>query len=147
MMIPGQIAKGKSGFWTADCDIAGIHTQGTSKADAMEMLAAAFEDVVDVQGFKVKVTETGEGGEVLVEASDPGRLLAIVLRFQREVHKLSLADVAKALGASSRNAYARYEQGAAMPRLDTVYQMLAAVAPNLTLAFVERSSGKARSKA
>ncbi len=137
MMITGRVEKEEGIWWSAHCDIAGVFTQGKSKLDAMKQLAAAFEDVVDTKGFKVTVTDRGDG-TVLVEANEPGSLLAIVLRYQREVNKLSLSDVAEKIGASSRNAYARYEQGAAMPKLDTVYQLLAAVAPNVCLAFVER---------
>ena len=50
-----------------------------------------------------------------------------------EAHHLSLADVAKRIGASSRNAYARYEHGTAMPKQDTVQEILKAVAPELAL--------------
>jgi len=38
-------------------------------------------------------------------------------KYQRWKNKLSLADVAKALHASSRNAYASYEQGKREPSL------------------------------
>lgn len=70
----------------------------------------AFEDVVNRDGFKVTVTAL-DGDEVSVDASDPALLLAVVLRYQREAHHLSLGDVAKRIGARSRNAYARYEHG------------------------------------
>lgn len=145
MTIIGRVEKEEGIWWSAHCDIAGVFTQGKSKADAMKQLAAAFEDVADAKGFKVTVVDRGDG-EVLIEANDPGALLAIVLRYQREVSKLSLADVASKLGVTSRNAYARYEQGAAMPKLDTVCQLLAAVAPNVCLAFIERVPPKVLEK-
>lgn len=44
-----------------------------------------------------------------------------------EAHHLSLADVARRIGASSRNAYARYEHGTSVPKLDTVQESLKAV--------------------
>lgn len=139
MMITARIAKEEGIWWSAHCDIAGVFTQGRSKRDGMAMLADAFESLVNRPGFKVTVTVLGGDGSVLVEANDPAPLLAIVLRYQREMHGLSLADVARKLGASSRNAYARYEQGTTVPRLDTLLQMLQAVAPRMALAFVERS--------
>lgn len=139
MMITARIAKEEGIWWSAHCDIAGVFTQGRSKRDAMAMLADAFFSLVNRPGFKVTVTELGGDGAVLVEANDPAPLFAIVLRYQRGMNGLSLADVAQKLGASSRNAYARYEQGATVPRLDTLLQMLQAVAPTLALAFVERS--------
>jgi transcriptional regulator with XRE-family HTH domain len=49
------------------------------------------------------------------------------------MHGLSLADVAKLLGASSRNAYASYEQGRTEPTLGKFRELLLAVAPDMTL--------------
>lgn len=96
------------------------------------MLADAFESLIDRPGFKVTVVD--EGGEsVAIEANEPAALAAYVLRYQREVHGLTLAQVAKTLGASSRNAYARYEQGASVPTLDKFSELLRAVAPEVML--------------
>lgn len=50
--------------------------------------------------------------QVLVDANEPALLAVQVLKYQREVHGLSLADIAKLLGASSRNAYATTSRGA-----------------------------------
>lgn len=144
MMILGRIEKQEGIWWSADCDLAGVHTQGRSKADAKAQLVAAFVDLFDDPSCKVTITDQEEAGDVLIETNKPGALLALVLRYQRGAHQLSLADVAERIGASSRNAYARYEQGAAMPKLDTVLQLIAAVAPEFTLAFVPRGKTKAR---
>jgi len=46
---------------------------------------------------------------------------------------LSLADVAKMLGSSSRNAYASYEQGRTEPTLGKFRELLMAVAPDMAL--------------
>jgi transcriptional regulator with XRE-family HTH domain len=54
-----------------------------------------------------------------------------------------LADVAKRIGASSRNAYARYEHGTAMPKLDTVQEILKTVAPELALTVGPRKGPRA----
>jgi transcriptional regulator with XRE-family HTH domain len=75
---------------------------------------------------------------VIVEANEPGRLAAQVLKYQREVHRLSLTEVAKLLGATSRNAYARYEQGQAVPSIDKLYELLRIVAPEMALVLAER---------
>ena len=131
-MLIGTVTKQEGIWWSAHCDIAGIFTQGKSRANAMLALADAFEDVVNRDDFKVTVTALA-GDEVSVDASDPALLLGVVLRYQREAHHLSLADVAKRIGASSRNAYARYEHGTSMPKLDTVQEILKAVAPELAL--------------
>jgi transcriptional regulator with XRE-family HTH domain len=52
-----------------------------------------------------------------------------MLRRQREKHGLSLAEVARRLGARSKTAYARYEQGRSVPTVEKLFELLAAVAP------------------
>jgi transcriptional regulator with XRE-family HTH domain len=52
------------------------------------------------------------------------------LRRQRERQGLTLAEAAERLGQRSRNAYARYEQGKAMPTVEKMEQLLKAIAPD-----------------
>ena len=77
-MLVGTVTKQESISWSAHCDIAGIFTQGKRKADAMQALADAFEDVVNRDGFKVTVTAV-DGDEVSVDASDPALLLGVAM--------------------------------------------------------------------
>jgi DNA-binding XRE family transcriptional regulator len=145
MMITGRIFKtGK--WWAAHAPIAGVATQGRSRADAKVMLADALEALVDRPGFKVTVSELDASGAVLIEANPSAALAARVLHYQRGMHGLTLAAVADALGASSRNAYARYEQGRAAPTLDKLCELLRAVAPELTIAVLPRAEVPARSR-
>jgi predicted transcriptional regulator len=151
-MLTGRIQKEEGVWWSAESPIAGVHTQGRSRKDAMAMLADAFESLVNRPGFKVAVTEHGPGGEVLVETNEPAALAAYVLRYQRETHGLSLADVAKKLGSSSKNAYARYERGTSTPTIDKFAELLHAVAPELavvidTRALQPRRAGERPSRA
>jgi hypothetical protein len=59
-----------------------------------------------------------------------------------DAHYPSLAAAAKRIGASSHNAYARYEHGTSMPKLDTVQEILKAVAPELALTLGPRNGPK-----
>jgi predicted RNase H-like HicB family nuclease/DNA-binding XRE family transcriptional regulator len=147
-MLIGRIAKEKGSLWSAEVSSIGAFTQGTSRKDAASMLAEVIELMVESPGFKVTVTELDDSnGEitVLVDATEPSRLAAQVLKYQREVHGLSLADVAKLLGSSSRNAYASYEQGRTEPTLGKFRELLMAVAPDMALIvgprFGPRSAG------
>jgi DNA-binding XRE family transcriptional regulator/predicted RNase H-like HicB family nuclease len=137
MMLVGRIAKEQGPFWSAEVESIGAFTQGHSRTEAFAMLADLIETMVDRRGFKVKIIEasrTGDGSiQVLVDANEPALLAAQVLKYQREVHGLSLADVAKLLGASSRNAYASYEQGRTEPTLSKYRELLHAVAPEMAL--------------
>jgi DNA-binding XRE family transcriptional regulator len=137
MMLLGRIAKEEGSLWSAEVEAIGAFTQGRSRAEAFEMLADLIETMVERPGFRAKVTELGRGSDgsiqVLVDANEPALLAAQVLKYQREVHGLSLADVAKLLGASSRNAYASYEQGRTEPTLSKYRELLRAVAPEMAL--------------
>lgn len=133
MMLIGKLSKESGTWWAAEAPVAGVYTQGRSRRDAAAMLADAFESLINRPGFKVTVVDEGDGEQVLIEANEPAALAAYVLKYQREVHGLSLAQAARALGASSRNAYARYEQGTSVPTLDKFAELLRAVAPEVTL--------------
>jgi DNA-binding XRE family transcriptional regulator len=135
-MLIGRIAKEEGSLWSAEVAAIGAFTQGISRKDAASMLAEVIELMVGRPEFKVTVTEIGEdngGIAVFVDATDPSRLAAQVLKYQREVHGLSLADVAKMLGSSSRNAYASYEQGRTEPTLGKFRELLLSVAPDMAL--------------
>ncbi len=146
MMLVGRIEKAEGSWWYAECPIVGAYTQGKSRKDAATMLADCVQTLVGRDGVAITVTEAGEspdgGFAVMLEANEPARLAALVLTYQREKNKLSLADVAKKLGASSRNAYARYEQGVSVPSLDKYAELLAVVAPDMALVVGPRSSTK-----
>lgn len=146
MMLLGRVAKQKGPFWSADIESIGAHTQGTSRADAIDMLASLVRLQVGHDGFEVTITEVGTDDDgatiVRIESDKPALLAAQVLRHQREIHQLTLADVAKRLGVSSRNSYAAYEQGKREPSLSKYLELLAVVAPELTLTVDLRVVGK-----
>ncbi|HEY3745895.1 MAG TPA: helix-turn-helix transcriptional regulator [Gemmatimonadaceae bacterium] len=130
MMIAGRIWKDAS-WWLAESEIADVVTQGKTRTEAAAMLADATESLVDRSRFKVTVRDApsaGNGG-VTIEANDPAALVALVLRRQRQASGLSLADVVEKLGQTSKTAYARYEQGDAMPSMEKFEELLRAVSP------------------
>jgi hypothetical protein len=134
MMIAGRIWKDGS-WWLAESEIADVITQGKTRTEAAAMLADAIESLVDRSSFRVTVRDApsaGDGG-VTIEANDPAALVALVLRRQRQVSGLSLADVAEKLGQTSKTAYARYEQGDAMPSMEKFEELLRAVSPTATV--------------
>lgn len=136
-MLIGKIAKESGPWWSAEVDLIGAYTQGRSRKDAAAMLVDLVETMLEREGVRVTVTEVGLVGgnayEVLVECSEPALLAARVLRYQREVHGMSIADVARKLGALSRNAYASYEQGRTEPTLAKFRELLAVVAPDAAM--------------
>lgn len=134
MMLIGVITR-QGALWSADIDAIGAYTQGTSRKDAFSMLAELVELMVEQPGFKVSIDDypAGGPGAVIVTANEPALLAAQVLKYQRETHKLTLADVAKKLGVSSISSYAAYEQGKREPSLSKFAELLAVVAPEMAL--------------
>ena len=154
MMLIGRISKAEGQWWLAECDAIGGITQGKSRKDACVMLADLIQvmarDELERIGLEVTVTEAAPLGsnafEVLVTSNDPAALAALVLRHQRQNHGMSLADVAVKLGLSSRNAYARYEQGQSVPTIDKFLELLRAVAPEMTVIIGPRDRRAAMKK-
>ena len=145
IMLIGRIAKASRTFWYAECDVVGAYTQGRSRKDALAMLADCIMAKVDRRGFRVTVTEIGRshagGYAVIVESSKPSLLAAEVLKYQRERHRMSLADVAKKLSRSERKTYASYEQGHREPTVQKFCELLAIVAPELVVTLGPRAVG------
>jgi ribosome-binding protein aMBF1 (putative translation factor) len=131
MRFEGRLRK-KGRFWLVEVPILDVMTQGRSRREALVMIKDAIESLADRPGLSVTVHAT-RGNDLEIEGDDTAVIVALLLRRQREKHGLSLADVAKRLGQSSRNAYARYEQGTSVPTVDTLNRLLHAVAPKSPL--------------
>ena len=138
MRFSGHVFKtGK--FWAIEVPILGIATQGTTKKNAYEMIADAIETLVNRDGFRLDVFP-GRSGTFEIGSSDVAALTAFLLKRQRIKQGLTLAEVAKRMGAKSHNAYARYEQGQSIPTIEKFTQLLTALSPDSD--FVLMESGK-----
>jgi hypothetical protein len=124
--------------WLAAIPILDAMTQGRTKREALEMIVDWVETLVDRRGFSATVHPVAKD-RFEFAGSDAAAMTALLLRRKRETSGLSLAAVAANLGARSRNAYARYERGEAVPSLGTLERLLEAVNPGGT--FVIRDSG------
>ena len=128
MRFPGRIKK-DGRFWLVEIPAFDAVTQGRSKREALAMAGDVLEALADAKGFRVTVYPTGPK-TFEIGANRVGVLLALLLRRQRERSGLSLAEVADKLGQRSKNAYARYEQGKAMPTVEKLEELLKAIAPD-----------------
>ena len=139
MRFQGKLTK-VGRWWAAEVSILGVHTQGRTKAEAYLMVADAIEALVDKSGFKAMVYP-GTSGYFEVGANDDSALMAFMLRQRRAIAGISLADAAKRMGAKSRNAYARYEQGSSTPTIDSLSALMSAVG-GLAVVISESTLGK-----
>jgi len=127
MRFCGRVYK-DGNYWLAEIPTLEYLTQGHTKKEALEMIGDLIETMVAKKGFTAEVYAT-KGDRFEVGSDDVKALVALLLRRKRELSGLSLAEVAERLGISSRNAYARYEQGEAAPTLEKLCQLLHAVSP------------------
>ena len=128
MRFEGQLSK-DGRFWLAEIPLLDAMTQGRTKAEALDMVADWLETMVNRKGFRARVFSTGRYS-FEVAGSDAAAMTALLLRRRREASGASLREVAKRLGASSRNAYARYERGDAVPTLEKLDALLKAASPD-----------------
>ena len=137
MRFSGKIYKdGK--FWLIEIPILDLMTQGKTKKEAYEMVADMLETMVNKKGFKV-VVHKGKNNSFEVSSLAPKHLVSLLLQRKRELSGLSLSQVAKKLGMSSRNSYARYEQGKSVPTVEKLNQLLHAVSPSTDIVIGESS--------
>ncbi len=128
MRFQGKVYKdGK--FWLAEIPILDAMTQGYTQREACVMVKDLLETLVNHPKFSVEVHPV-KHGNFEVSSSDTRALICLLLRGQRKKSGLSLSEVAQRLGAKSRNAYARYEQGTSVPTLEKLDQLLKAVSPD-----------------
>lgn len=141
MLISGRIWKDES-MWLAESELVDVCTQGRSKKDAIAMLADAFETLIDDPKVKISVEESDEQGGMTIESNKPAVLAAFVLQRLRLRSGRSLSQIAEAMGRASKNAYARYEQGEAIPTIEKFEELLHAVSNDLTLIIGPRRGTK-----
>ena len=129
MRFEGRVSKDKgSKYWLVEVPLLDVMTQGTSKNDAYFMIADAIEGLVNQKGFKVDVRPL-DRESFTVGASQESVMIALMLKRQREAHRLTLVEVARRLGQKSPNAYARYEQGKSLPTLENLNKLMKAIDP------------------
>jgi len=137
MRFEGKLSR-EGRFWLAEIPLLDGMTQGRTRKEALEMIADWMETMVNRPGFRARVYPQGKN-EFEISGTNAAAMTALLLRRRREATGSSLRDVASRLHASSRNAYARYERGEAVPSLEKLDALLKAAAPGQD--FVIRQSG------
>ena len=128
MRFQGSVYK-DGNFWLPEIPILDAMTQGFSRKETLSMVEDLLVTLANHPGFTVEV-HPGKQGSFEVSSTDTRTMTSLLLRRQRERSGLSLAEVAKRLGAKSRNTYARYERGTSAPTLEKLNELLQAVSPD-----------------
>ena len=146
MRFEGRVFK-TGNWWAIEVALLGVFTQGRSKRAAYDAIKNAIEELANSSSFKIDVfPDKGEYFEV--GSRGEATLIAFLLKRQRQMRGLSLAEVSERMGLKSRNAYARYEQGKAVPTVDKLVELLRAVTlkENLSSRRVPRARAKITSR-
>ncbi len=137
MRFSGTIYKdGK--FWLAEIPILDLMTQGRTKKEAYEMVADMLESLINKEGFEAEIFK-GMQDRFEVGSSEPRHMISLLLQRKREISGLSLSQVAGRMGTTSRNSYARYEQGKSVPSMEKLNELLHAVCPQTDIVINESS--------
>jgi predicted RNase H-like HicB family nuclease len=128
MRFEGKVVR-DGRFWLAEIPLLDAMTQGRTRKEALDMICDWLETMVNREGFAARVYP-GANNEFEISGTDAAAMTALLLRRRREASGASLRDVASRLGASSRNAYARYERGDAVPTVDKLDALLKAASPD-----------------
>lgn len=117
--------------WLIQAPALDLLCQGASRQDACAMLKDAVEVLINKPGFKAEFVTPVRAGMTYLRANDRDAMLSLMIRRQRQKYGLTLAQAAKRLGASSPNAFARYEQGKARPTIAKLLGLLEALSPEI----------------
>lgn len=142
LTITGEIMK-EGAYFSAMLEQMGVYAQGKTRAAARQALASTLlahaSDVGLADGLSIEVTDDGEATLYVTSPNTP-RLIALLLRRQRDMRGMSLADATAAVGAKSRNGIAQYEQGRIDLSVSKFGELLGAVGPELVLAVIPRTA-------
>lgn len=116
-------------YWLAEVRVFDAMTQGRTRAEALDMIVDWFASMAGRSRRAVRVVNV-RGADFEIAAIGTRPMISLLLRRQRQKSGLSLSAVAERLGAKSRNAYARYEQGATVPTVEKLAELLHAIAPD-----------------
>ena len=126
-------------WWLAEVPLFEAMTQGRTRKEALEMIADWFETMIDRPGFLAKV-HPGQKDAFEVSSPDLRSMISLLLQRQRQASGLSLAEAAQRLGVKSRNAYARYERGEALPTIEKLDSLMRAVSDGSDFVVAESSA-------
>ena len=129
MWIEGNLEKSGK-YWAVSIPALEVYTQGRTKKEAYFMVKDALEGLAEADGFDLDILVIPEGsGHFRAGSNDTKAFTAFVLRRWRQAHNLTLAEAAERLGAASKNAYARYEQGRSEPTISMMERLIRAISP------------------
>lgn len=135
MHFEGKLTR-QGRWWHAEVPVFEADTQGRTRKAALAMMGDWFASMAGDDQLQVDITASS-GRTFAVTSANTGALVRLLLQRHRQRAGLTLRDVAKRLGATSSNAYARYERGPAVPSVAKLQELLQTVSPGCSLTVYE----------
>jgi hypothetical protein len=118
-------------WWAVDMPILDLHTQGKTKKEAYEMAIDVVKCMSPIESIELVITP-GESNSFEIGSNNTKAMVAILLKCRRQKSGMSIGQVASKLSLSSRNGYAKYEQGKNLPSVEKLEQMLDVMDASIT---------------
>ena len=122
MKFQGNLKKSGK-WWAVEIPILDLYTQGKTKKEAHEMAVDLVKSISPIKSIEMVVSEKSKTSFFVV-SNNSKAMVAILLRCRRQKSGMSILEVTKKLGLSSRNGYAKYEQAKSIPSVEKLEQML-----------------------
>jgi len=122
--------------WTIEVPVLNVSVRSPTKKDAHNLLVETIQALWDGEEFSLTIY-SGHGDSFEIGSENVAALSSLLLRGQRGKGGLSLTEVAKRLGGTSPNTYARYERGSTTPSVQKFFRLLEAVAPDRYFVLIE----------
>ena len=130
MKLAGRIWKSKkSGIWLAEFALLDLVTQARTKKDLSNMIIDAIKMLVDDKKFYVQVSLHKD--IVYLDAKDQKKLVALILKRQRNKNGMSIEEVSAQLHTKSTSEYLKYESGKSSLDFENFEKLLTAIDPSL----------------
>jgi len=132
MVFGGKVSK-QGKFWIAESATLDAVTQGSTRAEAIEMLKDWIETAVPLKTLRVEIVDVD--GWLTIETNENAAVIAVVLQRERQKSGLTVRELARRLGMKSHNSYAQYETGKSEPSISQLERFLSAMSPEKKLRF------------
>lgn len=129
MLVQGNYHK-VGNQWIADIPL--LYTMISSNpGDEKNDLIDNIRDLAKQSEVDIDFVESEEDGKFYFEVKNVDKFLPIILKRTRLAKKMSIGDITKRLGFSSRNSYAQYEYGKTKLTFSKYLEFIEAMDPEM----------------
>lgn len=129
MLVQGSFHK-LGNQWIADIPLL-YTTLSTSTGDTKDTLITSIKDLADQSEVDIEFVASELEDRFYFEVKNVDKFLPIILKRTRMAKKLSIGEVTKKLGFSSRNSYAQYEYGKTKLTFSKYIELIEAMDPQM----------------